>query len=101
MQLMQLLRTGTLALVQHPQPQQPQPKYLTSREVMALLRCSMRTLRRRCAKRLLTFVQDGGRYLFPSSDVDRYLAQRTTKHGERKEGGVNNLTVKHDSTAMT
>ena len=85
MQFMQLLRTGTLAFVQRPQPQQPQPKYLTSREVMALLRCSMRTLRRRCARRLVTFVQDGGRYLFPATDVERYVAVRTTKYGERKQ----------------
>lgn len=53
------------------------PKFLTSAEVSTLLRIDRRTLRRYTRKRLLTFVRRGGGYLFPLSEVERFLNSRT------------------------
>lgn len=58
-------------------PSAASPRFLTSAEVCALLRIDRRTLRRYTKKRLLSFVRRGGGYLFPSSEVERFIESRT------------------------
>jgi|HubBroStandDraft_6_1064221.scaffolds.fasta_scaffold12215_4 excisionase family DNA binding protein len=56
-------------------------RYLTSSEVCDLLRISKRTLIRwttRAKRPRLTFVRNGRRILFPKTDINRYIAARTT-----------------------
>jgi excisionase family DNA binding protein len=55
--------------------------FFTAKEVCALLRIDRRTFTRwtTAAKRpRLTYVRNGHRILIPKTDIDRYLAQRTT-----------------------
>jgi len=56
-----------------------QPKFLTSAETAALLRVDRRTLRRYTKKRLITFIKRGGGCLFPVTEIERFLNNRTVR----------------------
>jgi excisionase family DNA binding protein len=53
------------------------PKFLTTQELCDLLRVSEKTVQRWRRGNLITYVLKGGGYLFPSSDVSRFIASRT------------------------
>jgi excisionase family DNA binding protein len=54
--------------------------FLTTPEVCELLRISEKTLQRWRKDRKLTYIRRGGRFLFRSTDLDNFLAQRTVRH---------------------
>ena len=53
--------------------------YLTTSEVCGLLRIGDKTLQRWRNARKLTFIQRGGRFLFPAAEIDRFLESRTVR----------------------
>ena len=51
-------------------------KYLLTEEVASLLRCSIKTVQRYRRARKLAYIRRGGRFLFPRTEVERFLADR-------------------------
>jgi excisionase family DNA binding protein len=53
------------------------PPFLISEEVCALFRCSAKTLQRMRKAHRIPFVWRGGRFLYPTAEIHRYLNDRT------------------------
>jgi excisionase family DNA binding protein len=51
--------------------------YLTTEEVCALLRTSAKTLQRWRKSRRITYVRLSGRFLYPRTAIEKFIAART------------------------
>jgi predicted site-specific integrase-resolvase len=57
------------------------PKFYTTQALCAELHVSEKTVQRWRNANLITYIlKGGGRYLYPASDVDRFVASRTVRH---------------------
>jgi len=54
-------------------------KFLLSEEVATLLRCSLKTVQRYRRARKLAYIRRGGRFLFPRTSIETFLASRTVQ----------------------